>query len=217
MPDRPELTAEKRQLTGKAVSRLRRQGVLPAVVYGHGEPSEAIQLDAKAFDNVRRHAGRHAIVDLRLDGGRARPVLVQDIQEHPVRRHPLHVDFYLVRMTEEIAVDVPVVLVGTSDAAERMGGTLLHLLDTVKVRALPDDLPQTVELDVTPLDSFDAVLHVRDLSLPPRVSVVTDGDEPLARVQPPRVEEEPTTAEAAAPAAPPEAEAAVPETEGAGS
>lgn len=196
MPDRPQLAAQKRTVTGKRVARLRRTGRLPAVVYGHGVDSQSIDVDAHEFDLLRRHAGRNAIVDLRLDGGRARPVLVHGVQEHPVARRPLHVDFFVVRMTEELTVDVPIVMVGESVAATRDGGTLLHLLDAVKVRALPDSLPQTLELDVTPLDSFDAVLHVSDLQMPAGVTLVTDPEESLARVQPPRVEEEPVVAEA---------------------
>jgi large subunit ribosomal protein L25 len=94
--------------------------------------------------------------------------------------------------------------VGDSHAADKLGGTLLHIREHISVRALPGDLPHALELDITPLDSFEAVLHVRDLSVPTGVTVLTDPDEPLARVQPPRVEEEliPTAEEAAAQAAP---------------
>ena len=194
MIERPQLPAQRRVVAGKEVSRLRRQGIVPAVVYGHGEPSESIQVDARRFDELRRRVGRNALVDLRLDESRPRPVLVHGVQEHPVSRRVVHVDFFLVKMTEELTVDVPLVMTGTSEAADRMGGTLLHLTDQVKVKALPADLPQTVELDVTPLHSFDAVLHVRDIALPARVTLLTDPDEPVARVQPPRIEEEPVTA-----------------------
>ena len=189
---RPKLSARPREAQGKAVRRLRTQGVLPAVVYGLGRESQPIQLDAHEFELLRRHAGRNSLVDLALDGGRPQPVLLQGIQEHPVSRHPLHVDFLVVNMTEERTVDVPLAMVGASEAVDRMGGVLLHLRDTVQVRALPDDLPPTVELDITPLDSFDVVLHASDLTLPSGVTLVTDRAEPLARVQPPRVEEEPT-------------------------
>jgi large subunit ribosomal protein L25 len=194
---RPQLSAERREVTGKKVSLLRRQGVLPGVVYGHGTASEPIQLDARTFDDFRRHAGRNAIVDLRLTGGgRARPVLLHQVQEHPVTRTPLHVDFLVVRMTEEMTVDVQVVMTGTSEAVDRQGGTLLHLRDTVQVRALPADLPSSLELDISVLDSFDTVLHVSDLPVPERVTLLTPGEEPLARVTPPRLEVEPTSVEA---------------------
>ncbi len=211
MIQRPQLPAQRRLVSGKDVSRLRREGLVPAVVYGHGEPSESIQVDGRALDQLRRTAGRNAIVDLRVDDARPRPVLVHGVQEHPVNRRVLHVDFFLVNMTEELTVDVPIAMTGTSDAAERQGGTLLHLLDQVKVRALPADLPQTLDLDVTPLDSFDAVLHVRDIALPPRVTLLTDPVEPIARVTPPRLDLEPVTAEPPAEGTP-EVAAAVEET-----
>jgi large subunit ribosomal protein L25 len=199
---RPLVTAEPREVIGKSVSALRRQGLLPGVVYGQGKASQPIQLDARAFDELRRHATRNSLVDLKVGNGRATPVLLQGIHEHPVKRHPMHVDFYVVKMTEELTLDVPISHVGGSHAVEKLGGTLLHLREHVSVRALPGDLPHALELDITPLRDFDAVLHVSDLSVPDGMTVVTDPDEPLARVQPPRVEEEAVTvAEAAAPVA----------------
>jgi len=192
---RPQLAAERRDVVGKKVARLRRDGQLPAVVYGHDHESQPIQLDARAFDELRRHAGRNALVDLRISGGRQMPVLLHAVQEHPVQRRPLHADFLVVRMTEEMTVDVPIVMVGTSEAVDKGGGTLLHLRDTVQVRALPADLPSGVELDISALDSFDDVLHVRDLRTVDRVIMLTDAEEAIARVQPPRLELEPTIAE----------------------
>jgi large subunit ribosomal protein L25 len=208
---RPVVSAEPREVVGKKVSNLRRQGILPAVVYGHGKASQPIQLQARAFDELMRTTTRNSIVDLRIGSGRATPVLLQGIHEHPVRRHPIHVDFYVVKMTEELTVDVPVNHVGTAHAADKLGGTLLHLREHVSVRALPADLPHALELDVSTLVDFDAVLHVSDLVVPAGVTVVTDSAEPLARVQPPRVEEEvvEAPAEEAAEAAPaPEGEEA---------
>jgi large subunit ribosomal protein L25 len=199
------VSAQPRDVVGKSVSRLRREGLLPAVVYGHGHASTAIQIDAHEFETVLRHAGRHTLLDLKIGGGKATPVLLQGVHEHPVKRTPQHVDLFVVKMTEEISVDVPVHVVGESLAVERYGGTLLHLRDAVTVRALPADLPSHVELDISALDSFDALLHVSDLVVPEKVTVVTDATEPLARVQAPRVEEEAAVVEA--PAGAPEATA----------
>jgi large subunit ribosomal protein L25 len=186
---RPKLSAQPRAAHGKAVRQLRRDGLLPGVVYGKKHESMAIQLDAHEFELLRRRSGRNVLVDLALDGGRPQPVLLHAIQEHPVSRRPLHVDLLAVDMTEERTVDVPVVTSGTSAAVERMGGILLHLRDTVQVRALPDDLPTNLTLDITPLENFEVVLHASALELPAEVTLVTDPEEPVARVQPPRVEE----------------------------
>ncbi len=194
----PSIAATSRTVTGKAVARLRREGRLPAVVFGHGQPSVSVSLDAHAFELLRKQVGSTTLVDLSIDGHRARKVLVHGVQVHPVTRRPLHADLFLVRMTEELTVDVPVHLTGESEAVERKGGTLLHTIDAVKVRALPDHLPTAIEISVAPLIDFDAVLHVRDLAIPAGVTLLTDPDDVLAKVMPPRLEEElPTVAEAA--------------------
>jgi large subunit ribosomal protein L25 len=186
---RPKLSAKPRQALGHEAKKLRREGVLPAVVYGNKRESQSIQLDAREFEVLRRHVGRNALLDLQLDGGRPQPVLLHGIQEHPVTRRPLHVDLLAVNMSEERTVDVPIATVGSSEAVEKQGGVLLHLRDAVQLRALPDDLPASVELDISPLDTFDTVLHASDVSIPAGVTLVTDPQEPVARVQPPRVEE----------------------------
>src|SRR4051794_38254843 len=97
MSDRPRLAAASRSVTGKAVAHLRRQGQLPAVVYGHGTASEPVSLDAHEFDLLRRHAGASTLVDLAVDKGKPRPVLLHGVQVHPVTRRPLHVDLFAVR------------------------------------------------------------------------------------------------------------------------
>ena len=114
MSTRPVVAAEPREIVGKSVSRLRREGILPAVVYGFGQPSRAIQIGARDVDDLLRVAGKNALVDLKVGGGRATPVLLQGVHEDPVRRTPMHVDFYVVKMTEEITVDVPVHVVGAN-------------------------------------------------------------------------------------------------------
>ena len=197
MSTRPELVAQRRVILGKKVADLRRAGILPAVVYGHGGDSEAIQVDSRSFDDVRRHHGRNTLLDLKVDGGKARPVLIHAIAEHPVKRNAVHVDFYLVTMTEEMTVDVRVVATGESFAVEKLGATLLYQLDTVKVRALPADLPQSIEVDISSLAGYDDVIHASDLPMPETVALVTDPIEVILRLQPPRVEEAPVAAEAA--------------------
>jgi large subunit ribosomal protein L25 len=186
---RATLAAEHRELTGKKVALLRRAGRLPGVVYGHGIDSDSISVDTHEFEQLRRHTGPNALVDLSVDGAKAQPVLVHGIQVHPVTRRPLHVDLFLVRMTEELTVDVPLVATGESPAVALQGGTLLHPIESVRVRALPDHLPQSIEYSVEGLTDFDTTVHVRDLTMPDDVTLLTDGDEIIAKVQAPRVEE----------------------------
>jgi large subunit ribosomal protein L25 len=191
---RPVVSAEPREVIGKKVSTLRRQGILPAVVYGGAKESQSIQLDAHEFDVLLRTTSRNTLVDLKIGSSRATPVLLQGIHEHPVRRNPMHVDFLIVSMTEAITIDVPINYMGDSSAADKLGGTLLHLRESVSISTLATGLPAAIDLDITPLDSFEAVLHVSDLIVPEGVTILTDPEEALARVQPPRVEEEPSAA-----------------------
>jgi large subunit ribosomal protein L25 len=187
---RPTLAAEHREITGKAVHRLRKAGQLPAVVYGHGEGSANVTIDAHEFDLLRKHTGPNALVDLSIDGKKAQPVLINSVQVHPVHRRPLHADLFLVKMTEELTVDVPLVPTGESLAVSQLGGTLLHPTETVRVRALPDHLPQSIEYSIESLVDFDGALHVSDLTVPGDVTLLTDGEEIIAKVQAPRVEVE---------------------------
>jgi large subunit ribosomal protein L25 len=196
-PARPKLAAERREVTGKKVSYIRAAGRLPAVVFGRGLESNSVSVDTHEFETLRRHAGANTLIDLSIDGEKAAPVLVHGVQTHVVTRRPLHVDLYVVRMTEELTVDVPLVSEGISDAVENAGGTLMRSLESVRVRALPDHLPQTIHYSIDSLASFDDAIHVRDLEIPSDATLLTDLDEVVAKVLPPRVEEEPVVAEAA--------------------
>jgi len=196
MSDRPRLAAASRSVTGKAVAQLRRQGQLPAVVYGHGTASEALTLDAHDFDQLRRHAGASTLVDLSVDGGKTRPVLVHGIQVHRLSRRPIHVDLFAVRMTEELTVEVPLVSTGLAPAVDN-GGTLVHPVSTVKVRALPGNLPESLTYDLSRLDSYEATITVADLAAPEGVTIQADPADVIARVLPPRVEETVAAAEEA--------------------
>ena len=185
---RPVLAVSHRDVTGKKVARMRREGRLPAVLFGPGEGSTSVSVDTHEFELLRRHAGATTLIDVTVDGKKAKPALIHGVQVDPVRRHPLHVDLFLVRMTEELTVDVRVVVIGESEAVGKLGGTLSHI-DHLRVKALPDHLPELVELPIDALVDFDALVHVRDMTIPDDVTLLTDLDEVAARVLPPRIEE----------------------------
>jgi large subunit ribosomal protein L25 len=195
---RPALAAKHREITGKAVSHLRRDGLLPAVVFGHGLESTSVSLDAHEFELLRRKTSANTLVDLSIDGKKAQPVLVHGVQLHRVTQRPLHADLFLVRMTEELTVDVPLVATGESEAVKTHGGTLLHPQEHVRIKALPDHLPTSIQYDISSLATFDDVIRLRDLEIPSDVTLLTDPEEIVAKVIPPRVEEEVVPAEAAA-------------------
>jgi large subunit ribosomal protein L25 len=197
---RPALAAARRAITGKKVAGIRREGRLPAVVFGRGLASDAVSVDTHEFELLRRHAGPNTLIDLTIEGEKPAPVLVHGVQLHRVTQRPLHVDLYVVRMTEELTVEVPLVAEGESEAVNTHGGTLLHVTEHVRVRALPDHLPQSIRYSVASLATFDDLIHVSDLEIPADATLLTDPGEIVAKVLPPRVEEveEPVVAEGAA-------------------
>ena len=196
-PSRPTLAAAGRTVTGKKVAYMRRDGRLPAVVYGRGLDSNSVSVDTHEFEVLRRKVGPNTLIDLSVDGGTSSPVLVSEVQLHRVTRKPLHVDLYVVRMTEELTVDVALVSEGVSEAVENGAGTLLHVIDHVRVRALPDHLPESIHYSIESLHTFDDAIHVSDLVIPADATLLTDPAEVVAKVLPPRVEEEPVVAEVA--------------------
>jgi len=187
---RPTLAANGRIVTGKAVSKIRAGGRLPAVVFGHGLDSTNVSVDAHEFEQLRRKTSANSLVDLSIDGGKPRPVLVHGVQLHRITQRPLHADLFLVRMSEELTVDVPLVATGESEAVKVHGGTLLHPIEHVRVKALPDHLPQSIPYDISTILTFDDVIRLREVAIPGDVTLLTDPDEIVAKVIPPRVEEE---------------------------
>ncbi len=188
-----ELTLDAREAQGKANKRLRRGGLVPGVVYGKGEDSTNVQVEVKTFETLYRAAGKTSVVKFKLPGAnRATSGFIKSVQRHPVSGQPLHVDYYLVNLKVEMEVDIPLVFTGDAPAVEETGGTLLHNVSSIHVKALPTDIPHEITVDVSVLKSLDVAIHVRDLSLNrDLVHVLTDGDTLVATVVPPRVEEEP--------------------------
>ena len=199
-----KLKAEKRELAGKKVRRLRAQGGLPGVVYGHRERSEAVLLDAHEFNRVFLRAGRTHLIDLAVDGSEYK-VIVKEVQRHPRRLGPQHVDLYRVDMREKIRVDIPIAIQGEAPAVEQGLGDVLIALHNVAVECLPGDIPERFVADVSVLDEVDAAIRVSDLEVPAGVLVLTNPEEVVAKITPPMAalpeEEEEALAEEAGEAA----------------
>ncbi|MCW5850410.1 MAG: 50S ribosomal protein L25 [Anaerolineae bacterium] len=195
MAQQIDLPAQQRTITGKKVSQLRRTGIIPAVVYGHHKAATNIQVDERALHQTLMRAGMNRLINIQL-GAEGVMALVRDIQREPISQRVVHVDFLAVAMDEPITANVPIHLEGVAPALDQ-GGTLLQALAEIEIRALPADLIAGVTVDVSKLADYDAVIHVRDIQVPERVEVLTDGDELVAKVAPPAVEEEEVAAEEA--------------------
>src|SRR5438309_4758099 len=171
-----ELKALLREPLGKRSRRLLREGKLPAVVYGHNTEATPITLDRLEFQKVFVKSGRTHLVDLAIDG-RTEKVLVREIQTHPRRLGPIHVDFYQVNLEEKIQVEVPVHLTGESAPVKRGDADILQPLHTIRVECLPSDIPASFEVDITPLEEIEMELRVSDIPVPKGVSLLVDAEE----------------------------------------
>jgi large subunit ribosomal protein L25 len=183
------LNATSRTEIGKGVARLRKSGRVPAVIFGHGIESIPVSLDAHEFDHIRKTVHSNTIVELLIDGKKKQRVLVNGIQIEPRHRRLVHVDLFALISGEEVTVDVPLHATGESLAVFRLGGTLLHTVDHVKVRALPENLPESLEFSIESLEDFDTAIHLRDIALPAGITLLSDPDEVVAKVAAPHAPE----------------------------
>jgi large subunit ribosomal protein L25 len=198
-----QLKASPRTPLGKRSRRMLREGKLPAIVYGHNTDATPITLDRLEFQKVFVKSGRTQLVDLVLDGDRTEKVLIREIQVHPRRQGPIHVDFYQVNLQEKIEVEVPVHLTGESAAVKRGDADVLHAMHSIRVECLPSDIPESFEVDITPLEEIDTELRVSDLAVPNGVTILEEPEELVVKIVHKRelkIEEEIPAAEAVVPA-----------------
>jgi large subunit ribosomal protein L25 len=189
---RPKLTVAPRELFGsRATRRLRREGFVPGVVYGHGGEARPFQVPARELRHVLSEG--HTLLDLELDGSKAVPVVIKEQQHHPVRGEVLHVDCLEVRLDEEIQAEVPIELEGTDQApGVREGGVLEHVTREVTVEALPTEIPERITVDVSEMEINDTI-NLDSVTMPSGVKLMAEEPEEItiATLSPPRVEEEP--------------------------
>jgi large subunit ribosomal protein L25 len=189
--DKLELTAEKRQTLGRKVKSLRRQGFLPANLYGKKVQSTAVQVDLKSFLNTFKESGETGLINLTIKGEKkTRPVLIHHVQFQPVSEQPIHADFYQVDLKVKVTTEVPIELIGESPAVKEKLGILIQPLTEVEVEALPADLPDKLELDISGLKKVDEAVTVADLKMSAGVKVLTLKEEVLAKIEPMAQEEE---------------------------
>jgi large subunit ribosomal protein L25 len=184
-----ELNVAPRQVIGKQVKALRRAGQVPVNLYGRGMKPMALQVDARSVTRVLSRTGQSRLINLNVQG-QTHPqiVLAREIQREPITGSLYHVDFMAVSMTERIKVQIQVVLVGESPAAQRGEGVLVHAINSLEVECLPGDLMDAIRVDVSTLDKIDAQITVKDLKVSEGIKILADPDDMVVRVTPAREE-----------------------------
>lgn len=173
---RQTLTVTRREVYGKKLKALRRDGILPANIYGKDIQSLAVQVPTKEFQDLYKQVGATGLIDLEIDGDK-RPVLIHDVHIDHVNHVPLHADFYQVNLKEKVRTWVPITIVGEPKAVADKLGELLQTMSEVEVEALPADLPEKFEIDVTHLAAVDEQITIADLKKPTGVEIITEDPE----------------------------------------
>jgi large subunit ribosomal protein L25 len=192
------LSAKIRKDLGKKVNNLRKKGILPAVLYGPKIKNFSLELDLKEFEKVYREAGESSLVSLNVDFSGEQEkikkkfiVLIHEVKFDPLTDGPIHVDFYQPKLDEEITATIPVVFEGEAPAVKDLGGTLVKNIQEVEVKALPQNLPHEIKVNVERLETFEDDILIKDLSVFKEVKVLKEPEEVVASVVPPaKIEEE---------------------------
>jgi large subunit ribosomal protein L25 len=182
------LEVSPRTVMGKATRHLRKRGIVPANIYGHKQSSTPIQLDAMTFDRLRRGHGTRNIITLRFANAPTQTALVKHVQRDAITDRVLHIDFTRVDVRERIEVNAPLNYVGDAPGIKIQGGVFLRLVDSVTVECEAGEIVESLEADISSLNDLDAVLHAGDVKLPTNYVLITDPKEPIAKIEPPRVE-----------------------------
>lgn len=177
------LSAQPRKLVGRKVKNLRRQGLVPATVYGKKVKSASVSVKHEDFAKVYKEAGESGLVELSLEK-EVKPVLIHNVQLDPVKGTPIHVEFFQVDLKENVQTRVPVEFVGEPVAVSNKVGVLLTIHDEVEVEALPTDLPEKLTIDVSALSEVDQEVKVKDLKAPAGVTILDEAELTLAKIGP---------------------------------
>ena len=183
-----QFQVDPRVVTGKKVKALRRQGIIPAHLYGRDTESLALQAQTADLTKLLRTASRNAIIDLQISGeGEPRAVVMRGVQRDAITDQLVHIDFFQISLTEKLTANVAIVLTGEAPAVSVHGGVLLQTLDSLAIEALPTQIPQQIEVDISILVELDDARFVRDLTVPDGVEVLADPDQVVVKVSPPKL------------------------------
>lgn len=185
------LKVSTRDKTGSAsLNRKRTEGSVPAVIYGHGIENRSLWVRSLDFAKMYQEAGESSIINLVGEDGKAVSALIHDVQLNPLTHRFSHVDFFQVRMDEELETHVPLEFIGDAPAVRELGGVLVKPLEEVEIKCLPKNLPHSISVDISKLITFADHIQVKDLSLPAGVEMLTEPGTAVALVEAPRSEAE---------------------------
>lgn len=184
-----DLIVKNREKFGKAVKALRRDGLIPAELYGHGIKNAHISVPVRDFGKVFKEAGQNTVVNLLLDKAE-HPALIYGVAKDYLTGEITHVDFYQVKMDEKIKAKVPFEFAGNAPAVGDKGGVLNRVMSEVEVEALPADLPRRLTVDLSPLTDLNASIYLKDIVLPKGVKFLIDLENVIVTVTAPAAEEE---------------------------
>jgi len=184
------LEAKTRAERGRKVNKGRKEGLVPAVIYGKGVESKSLWVDALEVGRLLKKAGESTIIDLLIDKKDSRNVLINEIQNDGVSGRYNHIDFFQVRMDEEIETEVELVFIGESKAVKELSGILVKNMDEISVKCLPGDLPSHIDVDISSLNTFEDRITIGDLKVPAKVKIEADPETVVAIVAPQRSEAE---------------------------
>lgn len=200
MAKQTTLEVKPRTVLGKSTKHLRKEGLIPANIYGHKEAPLPLQVDEIEFARLQRAHGARNVVSLHLPDDKTETVLIRHVQHNPVSGKILHVDFTRVSLRERIESKIPLKFTGVALGVKNEGGVLLHLVDALAVECAASDIVEDIEVDISELSEIDATLYARDVKLPKGYELVTDPEEPIVKVAASRIEAELPEATEAAPA-----------------
>jgi large subunit ribosomal protein L25 len=180
MSQQLSISATQRSVVGHGIKALRRSGQVPGIVYGHNITPKAIQLDAQELATVLRRAKKNSLINLSIDGV-TKMVLTREIQREPIKHDVRHIDFYEVSMSEKLFAEVRINPVGEPADIKSGMGVLLQEMNAVRIRCLPQDLIDQIEVNIANMKVDDAVL-VRDLKVPAGVEIMNDADDEVLRI-----------------------------------
>jgi len=176
-----ELQIQPRTILGKKVKALRKQGLIPAEIFGHGFPNRHVSINQKDFSKLYREAGEHTIVNLVTEEKEKIPAFISDVQYHPLKNEILAIDFHKVEMDEKIQIKVPIEFLGEAPAV-KIGLVLVAVLHEIELEALPDKIPHRIEVDLNTLEESGQSIRVQDIHFSKDVKVLTPKDAVIATI-----------------------------------